>query len=85
MESMKLAMKTDEKKVMESINAILPDGAMQIKKVILKGADKGIYVKQNTLNIFITWHNTIALLAEAINYQYTNLQLARLSLFPQLG
>ena len=44
-----------------------------------------IYVKQNTLNIFITWHNTIALLAKAINYQYTNLQLARLSLFPQLG
>ena len=50
MESMKLAMKTDEKKVMESINAILPDGAMQIKKVILKGADKGIYVKQNTVD-----------------------------------
>ena len=56
-ESMRLAMQTPETKVMNSINAILPEGAMTIKKVILTGADKGIYVKQNTVDA--SWLNKL--------------------------
>lgn len=56
-QSMKLAMQTPETKVMNSINAILPDGSMTVKKVILTGADKGIYVKQNTVDA--SWLNKL--------------------------
>lgn len=49
-EAVKLAMQTPETKVMKQINAILPEGAMDIKKVVLTGADRGIYVKKDTIS-----------------------------------
>ena len=49
-EAVKLAMQTPETKVMKQINAILPEGAMDIKKVVLTGADRGIYVKKDSIS-----------------------------------
>lgn len=51
------AMKTDEAKVMEQINAILPENAMKIQKVILKGKNAGVYVEKDTLNY--SWLNKL--------------------------
>lgn len=51
------AVKSDEAKVMEQINAILPENAMKIQKVILKGKNAGIYVEKDTLNY--SWLNKL--------------------------